>query len=309
MSIRTNASLALLLLSALAGCSAESGSDTTEQATAPLAPAAGTEEANGEAAASEIAEISIAGSTITLSQVSDGDAPSAILVSEHFDMSRGSVLQRLTAERDMTSLEIFVSLKPEATAPAALYELHAAEAHALGRADESVLTAAFDANALVEKAWSAADCDAYVFNNEGPAAVAGTITYSNKQRLNNVSGSHDLYVGPSPTTGTWTTKDVNLGVCNNGAAAMNVELWSIKQGASWVKNWDGDALPNHALAWRMIYLGNIDDDCDFEPGDLCGGEPCLCIPVREPAAYAVRGNGTNFRSRTAEGLRNRGVIR
>lgn len=304
MSIRTNASLALLLLSALSGCSAGAQLDseaTADQATAPLAPAPGTAESmtSSEATLREVAQMSIAGSTIKLAQLVGSDA-SPMLISEQFDLTRGSVLQRLTEKGPLTSLEIFLSLKPEGTVPASLFEHHTTEARALGRPDASVLTVEFDANAPVEK-WTASSCDSLVFQNEGTAP--GKVTYSNKQRLDNVSGSKDLYVGTAPLTPIWTTSSVSLGVCNDATTQMALELWLLKPGQSWSKTWSGTTPANNGSWWYMIYLGDMDTDCGFPPGAMCGSDPCICVPERLPAAYMVRGNGTKFRSRTAEGKR------
>lgn len=301
MSIATNATLALVLMGALSGCSVATGQDSdamVDAATAPLAPAPGSEEAalSAEAPLSEVAAISIAGSTVKLARVDSG-AASPILVSEQFDLSRGSVLQRLTENGPLTSLEIFSSLKPGSVAPAALLDTHAAEASALGRADASVHTVDFDANAPIEK-WTSASCDTLVYANEGISP--GKVKYSKKQRLDNVSGWNDLYVGTAPLTPIWTTSSVNLGVCNDATTAMTLELWSMKQGQNWGKSWSGTTPAGNGSWWYMIYLGDL-APCNFEPGDMCGAEECICPIIRLPAAYMVRGNGTKFRSRTAEG--------
>jgi hypothetical protein len=293
MSIRST-SLTLLFLSALAGCSAAdapASSSGAEQATAPTAET----EASGSALAlSRVATISVAGATIELMQEAS-DAASPILVSETFDLSRGSVLKRLTAEQPLTSLEIFVSLKPEAAVPDVLSAHHAAEARALGRADGSVLNVAFDANAAIEK-WTSASCDSIVFQNEG--TTQGKVVYSRKQRLDNVSGMNDLAVGTAPQTAVFTTSAVNLGVCNDATSQMALELWLIKaQGLPWARVWTGVTPANHATWWYMIALNELDTSCTppADPEFICPPPP------RKPAAYFVRGNGTKFRARTAEG--------
>jgi hypothetical protein len=300
MSVRTNTSLTLLLLGALFGCSAETGDSAspTGQVEAPLAPAAGTSEAVAASATAlkSIAKISVAGSTIELAQL--GDDASQVLVSEQFDMSRGSVLQRLTEDGPLTSLEVFVSLKPEAAVPELLSERQAAEASALGRADASVRSVTFDANAPIQK-WTATSCDGAIYHNEG--VTPGKVKYSNKQRLDNVSGWKDLYVGTGPQSPIWTTSSVSLGVCNDATTALSVELWLLKPGQSWTGSPSVSIQGGQGYRWYMIYRGDLDTDCGFSPGDLCGGEPCICQPQRMEAAYMVRGNGSKFRSRTAEG--------
>jgi hypothetical protein len=237
----------------------------------------------------EVAVISFAAATIEMSQIA-GDVDSPIWVSESFDMQRGSVLKRLTAQQPLTSLEIFVNLKPGVPAPELLSEHHAREAKELGRADASVVHVEFDPNAVIEKSVSS-DCDWGLFNNEGTGA--GMSIYSRKQRLDSVSGVRDLAVGTPPQTALFTTSNVTLGGCNFDSTSVKLELWGIAPGGSW-QRWSSTTLKSGWFrGWYGIYGGVV------EPVPCAPG--LICPPQRTAVGYFIRANGTNpYSLRTAE---------
>jgi hypothetical protein len=234
---------------------------------------------------SKVAEISVAGATIEMAEVVDRpDAP--IAISESFDMNRGSVLQRLTEQQALTSLEIFINLQPTAEVPEVLTERHAAETVALGRTDTSVLKVAFDPNAAIEK-WTSAGCDSVIFGNEGTAP--GMIKYSRKSRFVGPPGGSFALGGPGRFDFVATSSDVNLGVCNNASTTMTWDVYT----------WEYDDTPTHTVnpgyaSWYYrLYMGAM------VPGNC--GPGLICPPVRTKVTYGVNvWTGTDFLVRTAE---------
>jgi hypothetical protein len=289
MSIRTSTSLTLLFLSALAACSAEPGNESAAagEMSQPSLPAPGAEEAStSPIELSKVAEITVAGATIEMSEIV-GSPDTPIVISESFDMKRGSVLQRLTEAQPLTALEIFVNLQPEADVPEVLSERHAAETVALGRSDTSVLNVAFDPNAVIEK-WSSAGCDSVIFGNEGTSP--GQIQYSRKQRLNNVSGLKTLRIAGE----VFTSSDVNLGVCNNASTTSGWRLFFARSGDTASQPYTGWLPVNagHASWYYRLYLGTL------VPAACAPG--LICPPVRSTVFYHAFGDGTNYHMRTAE---------
>jgi hypothetical protein len=292
MSIRTSTSLTLLFLSALVACSAEPGSESAAagEMSQPSLPAPGAEEASSSPIElSKVAEITVAGATIEMSEIV-GSPDTPIVISESFDMKRGSVLQRLTEAQPLTALEIFVNLQPEADVPEVLSERHAAETVALGRSDTSVLNVAFDPNAVIEK-WSSAGCDSVIFGNEGTSP--GKIQYSRKQRLNNANGHRSLRIADQMSW-VFTSSDVNLGVCNNATTTSTWYLGFARAGDTGETRYTAWLPVNagHASWYYRLYLGTL------VPAACAPG--LICPPVRSTVFYHAFGDGTNYHMRTAE---------
>lgn len=285
----------LLFLSALTSCSAESGSESAAAGgmSETSLPAPGAEEAStSPVELSKVAKITVAGATIEMSEIV-GNPNAAIVISESFDMNRGSVLQRLTERQALTALEIFVSLQPEVDVPEVLSERHAAETVALGRSDTSVLYVAFEPNAAIAK-WTSAQCDSVIFGNEG--STPGKIQYSRKMRFASQGGSGGFPLGGP---GRWdfvpTALDVNLGVCNKATTAMEWWVYFWPENAGPVKNYTAPlpVNPGHASWYYRLYLGTlVTPPCP--PGLICPP------PVRSKVHYGITAFGADMLVRTAE---------
>ncbi len=258
----------LALLTAPIGGALLVGCDGSSQDDAAGGPSSG----GVQASVASLATVDVGYGTIEFQQLTSPDGSVNLALSE---LAPGTLkttpLDALLRGQRLTTMETFRAIAPDRTVPAAIASSHAAEAAALGRTNASIVAAAFDRNAPVEK--SIASCESWVLQDTGLFS-----DWTKIQKANSVSGDKWLAVGNSAADWAFpTTARVTLGVCNESNVAITGRLaWDTEADAiGWI--YGGFATLNPGIRWRWYNFTKSTPNCTGVPA---GG---LCV-----AQYAVR---------------------
>lgn len=283
-------SIIALLLAACGGAEGESFSAAEGAVDAPQAAVDDTQAIDGEneteqaAERTLLAQFDVADTTITFVENRSGEA--TVLAVEVLGKAQTqSPIQRISAERDLTMLEMFYAFAPEGSeAPEALRTAHSEQAAAFGREDvQSVLEVAFDQNTPVEK--SASGCSNLIFNY-------GSWVVFNKKSKNSQSGASTLYVGDSSSFRT--TNWVTVGACNDDTNS------TLQARADF--DMDGDSVGWQTSPWYDVGPGGyfLYYPWRMNVGYACGGGG-LTLTCLHGTRYRVKGDGDYpYHLKTAE---------
>lgn len=262
MNLRNTMKLACLLplaLSFACGAAGDAG-EASESAT----------EADGTPEVAEmndvVATADVGYGTVYFHEQTNEDGTVAIGVSESLPGNYGMTpVQRLFVEGH-TNLEVFMALLPNLEAPASFVDAHKVQSEQLGRDNDAIREAVFDANAPIEK--SVTWCRGIAT----PEWVGEReYTYSGRKSLDDVKGSQSIALAAGK-------KPVAPAICNERSASKSAS--HTVQGRVRVKQ-DGGSYnspgwtvvigPGGAWQWHGLQLLDYSYCADLPDNSLCLG--------------------------------------
>jgi hypothetical protein len=272
--VRMGSTLAsAVLLSALAGCAAETGETSKDS------------EAVSQTTQEVVASADVGYGTVYFYDVDNGDGTRTIAIGQSAPIAYGATpLNDVMAQH--TNLEVFLALVPDQEAPQSYVDAHANQAKALGRETDEILEVHFDPNAAVEKV--SATCRNWI-----TPATQGCFdyTYSGIKELNNAYGTSAQNVTLSATTNRTTS-----GICNDGTGNVKGRLrYSLAgQGSYNSPGWTPDVGPGGGWIWFGAYVSGT---CTPTPPNT------ICLPPNLNVNWRVEGKSNSTSTANTYDLR------
>lgn len=254
--------LALLgLTSAFAGCGS-AGDVGTESA----------DGAQAEPVQNAVAEADVGYGTVYFLESYNADGSVATAIGERAPADYMTTPLQMMMAKGHTNLEVFLTLLPDAEAPASFVTAHKVQVAQLGRETDEIRLGVFDADAPIPK--STTWCQAVAKPaSEGDFAY----TYSGTLKKDDVVGTQSLTLAAGK-------KAVAPAICNETAAGktsshkVQGRVRMKKDGGSYDSpGWSTSLSPGDAWYWLGLQL--------FET--VCDEELCLDVPVN--ATYKLEG--------------------
>lgn len=164
----------------------------------------------------EIATVDVGYGKVTFTQATLQDGQTIISRSEFSPNTFATTPLDAMNHLAYTDLEVFQAISPGTAAPEELRVAHAAQASALGRESDAVVSPTFNKDATIQKSQEA--CEDFVFEHveETPPYICKN-RWAHKRIKSYTGGDHRLHLVDSDYA---TERLVTLGICNESSALI-----------------------------------------------------------------------------------------